>query len=120
MTGGQFSKEQIESFPCSSAGNPAKAVDMSCNTATLRQNYAPDNGIAIAVDPVNSQHLVAGSNYYLSHGTGDRLLPIERCSRRIVPRLEREDYEVRYREFDGPHTVPGSIAHEALDWFTSG
>ena len=57
---------------------------------------------------------------FVSHGTRDRVLPVERCSRRIVPRLEREGYEVRYREFDGPHTVPWSIAREALDWFTSG
>ena len=47
---------------------------------------------------------------FVSHGTSDGVLPIERCSRRIVPRLEREGYEVRYREFDGPHTVPRSIA----------
>jgi len=54
---------------------------------------------------------------FVSHGTRDGVLPIERCSRRIVPRLEREGYEVRYREFDGPHTVPRSIAREALAWF---
>jgi phospholipase/carboxylesterase len=47
---------------------------------------------------------------FVSHGTRDGVSPIERCSRRIVPRLEREGYEVRYREFDGPHTVSRSIA----------
>jgi phospholipase/carboxylesterase len=55
---------------------------------------------------------------FVSHGTRDRVLPIERCSRRIVPQLEREGYEVSYREFDGPHTVPGEVAREALAWFT--
>jgi len=25
----------------------------------------------------------------------------------------------RYREFDGPHTVPGDISREAVDWLTS-
>ena len=50
----------------------------------------------------------------------DQVLPIKRCSRRIVPRLESEVYEVRYREFDGPHTVPREIARAALDWFTPG
>jgi phospholipase/carboxylesterase len=54
---------------------------------------------------------------FVSHGTRDRVLPIDRCSRRIVPRLEREGYEVRYREFDGAHTVPYSVAREALEWF---
>jgi phospholipase/carboxylesterase len=57
---------------------------------------------------------------FVSHGTRDGVLPIERCSRRIVPQLDREGYEVRYREFDGPHTVPPSVTREALDWFTSG
>jgi phospholipase/carboxylesterase len=55
---------------------------------------------------------------FVSHGMRDRVLPIERCSRRIVPQLEREGYEVRYREFDGPHTVPETVAREALEWFT--
>jgi phospholipase/carboxylesterase len=57
---------------------------------------------------------------FVSHGTRDGVLPIERSSRRIVPQLDREGYEVRYREFDGPHTVPQSIARDALEWFTSG
>jgi phospholipase/carboxylesterase len=56
---------------------------------------------------------------FVSHGTRDRVLPIESCSRRIVPRLDRAGYQVRYREFDGPHTVPEPIAREALHWFSS-
>jgi predicted esterase len=54
---------------------------------------------------------------YVSHGTRDQILPIERCSRALVPRLRRAGYEVLYREFDGPHTVPPGIAHEAVAWF---
>jgi predicted esterase len=45
-------------------------------------------------------------------------LPIDLCSRRIVPRLERAGYDVRYREFDGGHTISPEIALEAVDWFT--
>lgn len=56
---------------------------------------------------------------FVSHGTRDEVLPIDRTSRRIVPRLEREGYEVLYREFDGPHTVPEAVASEALGWFIS-
>jgi phospholipase/carboxylesterase len=56
---------------------------------------------------------------FVSHGTRDRVLPIERCSRRIVPQLDHAGYRVRYREFDGPHLVPASIAREALHWFSS-
>jgi phospholipase/carboxylesterase len=55
---------------------------------------------------------------FVSHGTRDRVLPIERCSRRIVPQLDHAGYRVRYREFDGPHSVPASIAREALHWFS--
>ena len=57
---------------------------------------------------------------FVSHGNRDGVLPIQETSRRIVPELERDDHEVRYREFDGPHTVLLSVAREALDWFTSG
>ncbi len=54
---------------------------------------------------------------YVSHGTRDAVLPIERCSRRLVPQLQRGGYDVTYREFDGPHTVPPEIAAEAQAWF---
>ena len=53
----------------------------------------------------------------VSHGTQDGWLPIDSCSRRIVPRLERASYEVRYREFEGGHVVPPGIAREAASWF---
>jgi hypothetical protein len=33
--------------------------------------------------------------------------------------VESASNQVRYREFDGPHTVPESIAREALNWFSS-
>jgi phospholipase/carboxylesterase len=54
---------------------------------------------------------------FVSHGTLDRWLPIDFCSRRIVPRLERAGYEVCYREFEGGHVVPPGIAREAAVWF---
>ena len=54
---------------------------------------------------------------FVSHGTRDEVLPIDVCSRRIVPLLQRAGYDVRYREFDGGHTVPPEIAQEAVDWF---
>ena len=57
---------------------------------------------------------------FVSHGTRDAVLPIDRCSRRIVPRLRAGGYEVTYREFDGPHEVPVGIAQEALSWFVAG
>jgi phospholipase/carboxylesterase len=56
---------------------------------------------------------------FISHGVKDEVLRIDPCSRRIVPRVEQAGYAVRYREFDGPHTVPADIAREALDWFSA-
>jgi phospholipase/carboxylesterase len=56
---------------------------------------------------------------FISHGVKDEVLAIDRTSRRIVPQLERAGYDVQYREFDGPHTVPPEIAREGLDWFAS-
>jgi phospholipase/carboxylesterase len=60
---------------------------------------------------------VGAPRCYVSHGTRDAVLPIDRCSRRIVPTLQGAGYDVRYREFDGPHTVPADIARESVDWF---
>jgi phospholipase/carboxylesterase len=57
---------------------------------------------------------------YVSHGTRDQVLPVEVCSRRIVPQLQRAGYDVRYHEFDGPHAVPVEIAREATNWFAGG
>jgi phospholipase/carboxylesterase len=56
---------------------------------------------------------------FVSHGTRDGWLPIDRCSRRVVPQLELAGYEVRYREFEGGHVVPPEIAGEAVGWFTA-
>ncbi len=56
---------------------------------------------------------------YVSHCSGDRVLPIDRCSRRIVPSLRRAGYEVDYREFPGGHTVPLEVARASLDWLSA-
>ena len=55
---------------------------------------------------------------FVSHGTRDGVLPIDRCSRRIVPELEQGGYDVLYREFDGGHTISPEIALEAVGWLT--
>ena len=56
---------------------------------------------------------------FISHGTKDQVLAIDRTSRRIAPQLTRAGYDVQYYEFDGPHTVPPEIARQALDWFVA-
>ncbi len=54
--------------------------------------------------------------FFISHGTSDPILPIDRCSRVIVPALRRRGYEITFREFDGGHEVPAGIAREGLEW----
>ena len=56
---------------------------------------------------------------FISHGIHDTVLPIDRCSRRIVRQLQREHYDMHSHEFDGPHTIPVEIVWEAWNWFSS-
>ncbi len=74
-TGGNFSKTKIERLRCESSGDPSGTVDMSCNDEAFGQDFAPDNEIAIAVDPEDPDHLLAGSNdyyYRFNNSTGAR------------------------------------------------
>lgn len=56
--------------------------------------------------------------FFVLHGVSDATLPIERCSRRLVPALENSGYDVTYEEFDGAHEVPDDIKRSAVDWLT--
>jgi phospholipase/carboxylesterase len=51
---------------------------------------------------------------FISHGTEDAVLSIDHCSRRLVPKLQRAGYPLRYREFSGGHELPEAVAREAL------
>ncbi len=53
---------------------------------------------------------------FISHGINDEVLPINNCSRRLVPRLEQAGYPVTYVEFDGAHTVPTELVEHAATW----
>jgi len=57
---------------------------------------------------------------FISHGTQDPILPINSCSRVIVPVLRRRGYKVDYREFKGGHTVPEEMAKAGLAAATRG
>ena len=57
--------------------------------------------------------------FFVSHGTADPILPIDQCSRVIVPRLRSMGYEVTFREFDGRHEVPPDVAREGMRWMAA-
>jgi phospholipase/carboxylesterase len=63
---------------------------------------------------------IGSPRVFLSHGTRDGWLPIDVCSRRIVPRLEGAGYDVHYRKCEGGHVVPPEIGNEAVDWLITG
>ena len=53
---------------------------------------------------------------FVSHGTNDQVLDIDRCSRALVPILEQAGYPVTYAEFEGGHEVPRSVLRHAVEW----
>jgi predicted esterase len=56
----------------------------------------------------------------VTHGTRDPVLPIDRCSRRLVPELRAAGYDVAYEEFDGGHVVGPDLARRAVAWLGRG
>ena len=82
-----------------------------CNGDVFPTVLAFSPGFLVAPDRVGRPRL------FVSHGTVDAVLPIDACSRAFVPALERAGYDVRYREFDGGHTVPPPVADEAFRWW---
>ena len=55
---------------------------------------------------------------FISHGTRDRILPINSCGLSVAMELKRRGYHTTFREFDGGHEIPEAIAREALSWIT--
>jgi phospholipase/carboxylesterase len=54
---------------------------------------------------------------FICHGKDDLVLPIDRCSRKIVPLLRQAGYEVHYEEFADGHVVPARLARQGVHWF---
>lgn len=52
---------------------------------------------------------------FISHGTRDQVLPVERCGRRVAQALKKAGYAVDYREFDGEHTIPPPLRRAGLE-----
>ena len=55
-------------------------------------------------------------SFFISHGTQDNILPIDRCGRRIASDLKERAYQVTFREFNGRHEIPGDVMREGLRW----
>ena len=56
---------------------------------------------------------------FISHGTADRVMPIDDTGRKFAISLRNSDYDVTFREFDGGHGTPTEILREAFEWFLS-
>jgi phospholipase/carboxylesterase len=54
---------------------------------------------------------------FISHGTHDTVMPIDKTGRDVFRRLKALEYDVTYREFDGGHGTPSEIVREAFEWF---
>lgn len=55
---------------------------------------------------------------FISHGRDDRVLPIDRCGRRVARALTTAGYAVEYHEFGGGHDVPAEVVVAALRWLS--
>ncbi|SHG45025.1 alpha/beta hydrolase [Geodermatophilus nigrescens] len=51
---------------------------------------------------------------WIAHGTADRVLPVERCGRRVSHALSAAGYDVTYDEFAGGHVVTPDLVTAAL------
>ena len=56
---------------------------------------------------------------FLSHGAADPVLPVA-FTRGLASELRGDGYEVVYREFQGGHTLPSSVAAQGFEWFANG
>jgi len=66
------------------------------------------------VDP----HPVGKPKIFVTHGTRDQILDIDRTSRVLVPSLRKGGYDVEYHEFDGRHQVSPPLLKDAVTWMT--
>lgn len=79
--------------------------DLFPKIAAFSPGFIPDPGIGNGTPGI-----------FISHGTSDRILPIDRTSRRIVPRLRAAGLAVSYHEFTGDHEIPQDVARRGMRW----
>ncbi len=71
--------------------------------------YSP--GFLLPVAPVGKPE------FFITHGTADRVLSIETTRNVIVPQLRNAGYSVDYHEWDGGHGVSSALLEQSVDWF---
>ena len=54
---------------------------------------------------------------FISHGTQDEQIPIERSGRTHAAQLRGAGYDVTYLEYDGPHAYQPEVVAQAVDFF---
>ena len=54
---------------------------------------------------------------FIGHGINDVQMPIDRTSRRFVPQLQSEGYDIKYVEYDGGHGTPAAVVRQGFEWF---
>jgi phospholipase/carboxylesterase len=116
--------------------NALKLVFDRCLVDSQRialSGFSDGASYALSLGLVNDQlftHLIAfspgflsvskrfgSSSIFISHGLKDRILPFEQTSEKIVSTLSQWGYDVRFRQFEGGHTMSNEVISEALDWF---
>ena len=57
-------------------------------------------------------------DFFISHGTADTILPINRCGRYVSSELRKRGYDVTFREFEGGHAIPPDISVDGMRWIS--
>jgi phospholipase/carboxylesterase len=75
-------------------------------------------GHILAMSPgfMVNRNPVGKPKIFITHGTSDQILSIDRTSRVLVPQLKTAGYDVEYHEFDGRHQVSRSLLRDAVTW----
>lgn len=83
-----------------------------------------DKIVSLAPCPKMPDDVVGNPLIFIAQGTNDQVLPIDECSRVIVPELRLAGYNVNYVEYPSPlgdgHYVPPEIASQAFHWLLDG
>jgi phospholipase/carboxylesterase len=74
--------------------------------------------IAYSPGTVAPPSLRGAPSLFITHGTQDRILPIDANSRKAVSALKQAGYDVVYEEFNGGHTIKADLVQESFRWFT--